>query len=153
MEKELLQHMPYFWLAAAVFFGLLEAATVQLVAIWVCLGSVAAIVPAFFKASLSVQFAVFFAVSAAALILTRPFVKKVLKVKTEKTNADRVIGQTAIVIEDIDNKLSKGRVFVMGLDWAAYSVNSEKLEKGCEVKVTAIDGVKLAVEPLAKINN
>jgi len=153
MDIELLQYLPYVWLAAAVFFGLLEAATVQLVAIWVCLGSAAAIIPAFFNASLAVQFTVFFVVAAAALISTRPFVKKVLKVKGEKTNADRVIGQTAVVIDDIDNKLAKGRVFVMGLDWAAYSVNSEKLEKGCEVKVTAIDGVKLAVEPLVKINN
>ena len=50
--------------------GRREAATVQLVAIWVALGALAAIIPAMLNAPLWVQFVVFVLVSAVAIVAT-----------------------------------------------------------------------------------
>jgi membrane protein implicated in regulation of membrane protease activity len=81
-----------------------------------------------------------------ALILTRPFVKKVLKAKRISTNADQVIGKTAVVIEDIDNDLAAGRVICMGLDWSARSVDGSRIKAGKKATVERIEGVKLIVK-------
>ena len=137
---------PIFWLILGIILAIIEAATVQLVAIWFSLGAVAAIIPALMGAPFWVQFLVFVAVSAASMLCTRPFVKRCLRVKQERTNADRVIGQTGIVVQQIDNDRAQGRVAVMGLDWSARTQNGEVLAEGARVTVLEIDGVKLIVK-------
>ena len=137
---------PIFWLILGIILAIIEAATVQLVAIWFSLGAVAAIIPALMGAPNWVPFLVFFAVSAASMLCTRPFVKRCLRVKQERTNADRVIGQTGIVVQQIDNDRAQGRVAVMGLDWSARTQNGEVLAEGARVTVLEIDGVKLIVK-------
>ena len=142
------QWLPMFWLILAIVLGVIEAATVQLVAIWVALGALAAIIPAMLNASLWVQFVVFVLVSAVALIATRPLVKNVLKLKRTRTNADSVIGKIGVVIVQIDNFSSQGRVSVGGLDWSARSEDGEIIEVDEKVLIKSIDGVKLIVERL-----
>ena len=139
---------PVIWLTAGILLAILEAATVQLVAIWFSLGSVAAIVPALLGASFRTQFAVFLLVSLVALALTRPFAKKFLKVKAVPTNADQVIGQAGKVVTEIRNQEGTGRVYVMGLDWAAYSEDGSPIPAGATVQVLAIEGVRLKVRPV-----
>ena len=64
---------------------------------------------------------IFVAVSAIVVAATRPLVKKYARPKVQPTNADRCIGQTAIVAEDIDNIAGKGAVKVNGIEWSARS--------------------------------
>ncbi|MBO5252987.1 MAG: NfeD family protein, partial [Clostridia bacterium] len=85
------------------------------------------------------------AVTLVLLISTRPFVKRFLQKKETPTNADRVIGQTAVVTERIDNVLEQGRVTVLGSDWRAKSADSEPIDASVRVKVEKIEGVKLIV--------
>jgi len=80
------------------------------------------------------------------LLITRPLVKKKLIVKSESTNADRCIGKTATVTEDIDNINATGQVKVDGQIWTARSINSSIIKKGTNVTVEKIDGVKLIVK-------
>mgnify|MGYP000541495947 CR=1 FL=1 len=47
-------------------------------------------------------------VTLVLLLATRPLVKKFLQNKETHTNADRVVGQTAVVTEDIDNLAAHG---------------------------------------------
>lgn len=75
------QWLPLFWLILAIVLGVVEAASVQLMAIWFAVGAVVSIIPAVMGASLPVQFIVFLAVSTILLIATRPFAKKFLNVK------------------------------------------------------------------------
>lgn len=140
--------LPMFWLILAIVLGVIEAATVQLVAIWVALGALAAIIPAMLNAPLWVQFVVFVLVSAVAIVSTRPLVKNVLKLKRTRTNADSVIGKIGVVIVRIDNFNSQGRVSVGGLDWSARSEDGEIIEVDDKVLIKSIDGVKLIVERL-----
>ena len=96
------------WAVAIVVFGILEGMTAQLVSIWFVLGSIAALIAAICGASLPVQVIIFVAVTIITLIATRPIVKKRINTTFEKTNADRCIGNEAVVCEEIDNLKAKG---------------------------------------------
>lgn len=141
------QIAPILWLALGIVFAVTEGLTVQMTAIWFALGAAGGALTALLGGSPMTQFIVFVVLAAALLIFTRPFVKRVLTVKKESTNADRLIGETAVVLEEINNDLSTGRVSVSGLGWMARSVGGGVLAEGEKVRVLSIEGVKLMVEP------
>ena len=138
--------MTIIWLVLAIAMAILEAVTVQLVSIWFTIGGVAACVTSLFTDNIIIQVAVFVVVSAIALAVTRPLVKKFKKKGSEPTNADRYIGKIAVVIEAIDNEKAQGLVKVDNQKWTARSVDDEKIPKDAVVTVKAIEGVKLMVE-------
>lgn len=140
------------WIIVAVVFAVIEGATEGLVAIWFVAGSVAAALTAVFTSDILTQILVFILVSTAALILTRPLVKKVESKKHVSTNADMAVGKIGIVLEPINNLNNTGRVSVLGLDWAAVSKDGKEIPKGCEILVEEIQGVKLIVSPYTKTN-
>ncbi len=142
------QFMPLVWLLFAIILGILEASTVQLVAIWFAVGAIAAIIPALLGGPLWLQFAVFIAVSTLSLAMTRPFMEKVLHHRKIHTNADSLIGQIGVVIDDIDNIKGRGRVLISGLDWAAVSEDGQIIETDQQVLIKKIEGVKLIVEKI-----
>ena len=139
------QYMLAFWIVMLVVFVVIEAITAQLVTIWFAVGSVAALIAEMLGAEVWLQWLVFVAVSAVVIIATRPLVKKITKQKVQPTNADRCIGQTAVVTEEINNIEAKGAVKVGGIVWSARSETGEIIEAGKTVTVTKIDGVKLIV--------
>ena len=96
------------WFGLLILFGILEAVTVSVVSIWFMAGSLAAILAALCGASLPVQIVLFLAVSVALLACLRPLVRKYVSPKITATNADRVIGKTAVVTESIDNIAAQG---------------------------------------------
>ena len=114
--------------------------------IWFVIGAVAALIAQLLGAGLVIQVVVFIAVSVAALLVTRPLVKKKLNTKAEKTNADRCIGMQGVVTEDIDNLAPSGQVKADGKIWTARSATGEKIPKDTVVTVEKIDGVKLIVK-------
>ena len=134
------------WAAAIIVFGIAEAATAQLVSIWFVIGAVAGLISAFCDANLYIQLIVFIAVSVLALVITRPLVKKYIKPKKEHTNADRVLTQEGIVVEEINNTLGKGQVKVDGKLWTARSANGDVIPEGSIVGTEKISGVKLIVK-------
>ena len=139
---------PLIWLAVALVMLIIEAATVQMVSIWFCLGAVAAAIAAIMGGSIPVQIVVFVVISGVTLAFTRKFVKKVLRVKKTPTNADSVIGAIGQVVEPIDDEAGTGRIKVEGMDWSARTTDGSKLPEGVKVKVKAIAGVKLMVSPI-----
>lgn len=134
------------WLVAAVVMAIIEASTVQLVSIWFAIGAVAGCITSLFTESIPIQLIVFAAVSALALIVTRPLVKRIKVKRAEATNADRYIGKTGVVIDTIDNAAAKGLVKVGNTTWSARSLDGKPIEKGASVIVAAIEGVKLMVK-------
>ncbi len=138
------------WFFAALGLLALEAATVQLVSIWFCLGAVAATVAAIWHWSGTAQLLVFFVVSAVTLAATRPLAGKLLHFKQTPTNADSMIGMSGPVLETINNTTQTGRARVNNLDWTARSVTGEPIGKDTIVTVEAIEGVKLMVRPAQK---
>ena len=135
------------WFGLLVLFGILEAVTVSVVSIWFMAGSLAAILAALCGASLPVQIVLFLAVSVALLACLRPLVRKYVSPKITATNADRVIGKTAVVTESIDNIAAQGAVKVGGVVWTARSSGGKPIAAGAQVQVDRIEGVKLYVTP------
>lgn len=133
------------WAAAIIGFAILEGITFQLVSIWFVFGSIAAFIASLLGASVTVQVIIWLVVSALALAITRPIVKKKLTAKAQPTNADRCIGSDATVLEAIDNARSVGQVKVDGKVWSARSLDGGIIEENTIVTVKKIEGVKLLV--------
>lgn len=139
-------NMLIFWVVMLVVLLVVEAVTAQMVTIWFAAGAAAAIAAEILGAQVWLQWIVFVAVSAITLVATRPLVRKLTKTKVQPTNADRCIGQTAIVVEDINNIEGKGQVHVNGVVWTARSSDGSIFKKDEKVTVEKIDGVKLIVK-------
>ena len=134
------------WSVLLILFIIAEAITVQLVSIWFAIGSLVALIANFCGANTLVQAALFVGVSFAALLLTRPLVKKFSTPKIQRTNnIDRIIGERAIVTEEIDNLRAIGVVKADGKSWSARSADGSIIPAGSVVEVQKIDGVKLIV--------
>lgn len=137
--------MLWVWIGLIVVTAAVEAATVQLVTVWFAVGGVAGLIAYAAGLEIWLQNLIFALVSAVALAVTRPLVKKFTNGRKMPTNADRYIGEKAVVTEKIENDLSKGAVKIGGLEWTARSVDSETAEVGEQVTVEAIEGAKLIV--------
>ena len=85
-----------------------------------------------------------FVISSIVLIFsTKPLVNKYInKDAFVPTNTYRFIGQKGLVIQDI--REGQGQVKVDGEVWSATS--SFPIEKGSQIEVLKIDGVKLVVK-------
>ena len=141
--------MAVIWLIAVVVFVVAEAATLGLTSMWFACGSLLAMVAALLDVSIWGQLLVFILGSALLLASTRKWVSK-LKLGRVKTNADRIIGQQAVVIQTIDNQAAKGQVRVGGQVWTARSVEDEPILAGTQVEVVQITGVKVIVKKMEK---
>ena len=119
----------YIWLAVIIISVAVEAFTLTLCGIWFAAGGVAALI----AASLSV--------------LVRPLCRRFLGSRQQATNADRIIGQTAVVTEPIDNILETGAVKINGKIWTARSTTDAQIAIGTRVTVVEIRGVKAIVKP------
>ncbi len=143
--------MTTFWLAAMVFFLIVEAVTVGLMCIWFAIGALAALLCAMFDAPVWLQIIAFLIVSAVTLYYTRPLVRKYVNNRIEPTNADIVIGKECRVTEAIDNIAGTGAVYVDGKTWTARSASdNETIPEGTLVTAQRIDGVKLIVAAAAE---
>ena len=133
------------WIAAIIIFGVAEAATAGLVSIWFVIGSVAGLITAVLGGPVWLQIVLFFVVSIAALVITRPLVAR-MKKDNVATNADRVLGGTARVTETIDNTVPTGAVYIDGKTWSARSADESVIGTGTLVRVVRMEGVRLFVE-------
>lgn len=137
----------WIWIITMACALILEAATMQMVSIWFALGALVSAVLAMFGVDPGIQIAVFLAVSALVILLTRPLAKKLTKGKHIATNIDRHIGHQAIVLEEI-KPLSPGTVKIEGLVWTAVTDTQETLAPGEVVTVTEIRGAKIVVKKI-----
>ncbi|RKJ81816.1 NfeD family protein [Butyricicoccus sp. 1XD8-22] len=134
------------WIAVILVTVALEAATLTLSSIWFSVGGIAALIAASLGFGFGSQLVVFVLFSAALLVLVRPFCRRFLRPKGAATNADRVIGQTAVVTEEIRNVDAVGAVQVFGQVWTARSADGKDYPAGTQVVVREIQGVKVIVD-------
>lgn len=135
------------WLAVALIMLIIEALTVGLTTIWFAAGALAALIAALLDMTIAVQIVVFLAVSVCLLIFTRKIFVEKLKAGAEKTNADALVGEKAIVVSPI-RPYKVGQVKVGGQIWSAVGENpDEEFAVDQLVKVKAIEGVKAIVAP------
>ena len=64
-----------------------------------------------------------------------------------KTNVDALIGKTGIVTKKINTINQVGQVKIEGETWSALGENEMDIEKGVQIIVKKVKGVRLIVSP------
>ena len=135
-----------FWLVLFVVLLVIEIATMGLTTVWFAGGALIAFFAAYIHLGIGLQIVLFLAVSILLLVLTRPIAVKYFNQEREKTNVDSLIGQNAVVLEEINTLKATGRVEVNGMEWSAKTEHTEIIEVNTVVSIKGIQGVKLIVE-------
>jgi len=133
----------WIWLVIIIILSVLEVETVSLFSIWFIVSGIVSLILSILNVNFTICFGVFVILGLILLVTTRKSLLKVLKVKKENTNLDRIVGKKGVVTEDI-TKDNIGEVKVDGKKWSAYS--NEELKKGTIIRVLEINSVKLNVE-------
>lgn len=95
------------------------------------------------------QAIVFLVSSVILLFLTKPLVDRFTrKDNNTQTNAYSIIGKKGVVIQNINNTIGFGQIKIANEVWSAKTEDDTVIEKGAEVNVIRIDGVKAVVEPI-----
>ena len=142
-----------YWLIAAGIFFIIEIITTGFLAFWLGIGAIIAMCVSFFIDNLIVQTVIFIISSVILILATKPLIKKFLKNNTSaetKTNAFSIIGKKANVIKNIDKIDGSGQIKVDGDVWSAEGEDDTVIEKGTEVEIFKIDGVRAIVTPIKK---
>lgn len=134
------------WLILAGLFFIIEIATVGFMVFWFGVGALLAMAVSFFTSNIYIQTAVFVCSSTLLLFFTRKLANRFAKDPARQTNAYSIIGKKGIVIKEIDPLQGTGQIKVGTEVWSAKSIDDQKIEKGSEVDVIEIDGVKAIVK-------
>ena len=139
-----------FWLIIMVVMLIIEAATTALATVWFAAGALVAMIMDLCGAPHNLQIIVMAAVSVVTFVVCmiwiRPKLESLRRAKIQRTNADRLIGMEGVVIVPVNPVEGKGQVKDEGQVWSAKSEGA--IEKGTTVKIRAIEGVKLIVDPV-----
>ena len=135
------------WLIAAGIFFVAEIITIGFLIFWLGIGALLAMIVSFFTSNILYQAYIFLISSTLLIIFTKPLVKKFKSAPNMKTNAFSVIDKIGIVTKEIGLEGKAGQVKLGSDIWTAVSATDELIEKGTEVIVEKIDGVKVIVRP------
>lgn len=139
--------MVFVWLLLTIAFIIGELVTVGLTSIWFAAGSLVALLAAICDANVFIQILLFLAVSIGLLIGTRPWAQRFINSRTQRTNADRAIGQVIRITERVSNMDQTGKAVVTGQEWTVRTrYDNDAIEAGEFARVLEISGVKLIVE-------
>ncbi|MDW3213151.1 MAG: NfeD family protein [Ilumatobacteraceae bacterium] len=146
---------PWVWLGTAVVFALVELIVVGgsfIILPWAASAFLTAIL-AFYDVSIEVQWAVFVFGGAVFFAIMYRWAQRFMKEHTMDpgVGADRLVGLTAIVTTPIepDDTTRAGRVTVDGEVWGAITNGAYRIADGARVRVLAMKGTRVVVEPLA----
>jgi membrane protein implicated in regulation of membrane protease activity len=136
--------MIFVWFAIILIAGVIEALTMDLSSVWFSVGAFFALIIAIFaKELIWLQFVVFVVFSIALLLGLRPIFKRYIRKNEIKTNADSLVGKTAVCIKPIIDG-ERGEVKIEGKIWTAIA--NENISENEKVTVLTIKGVKLVVK-------
>ena len=145
---------PWIWLGIAVVFALIEL-TVLAGSFVLLPFSVSAFVAAllgFYDVPIELQWLAFVGGGAVLWVVTYHYAKKFAGENELQpgVGADRLVGLEGIVTTTIDPDDSdrRGRVTAHGEIWGAISSDRSVLPVGTHVRVVAVNGTKVTVQPL-----
>lgn len=147
--------MWHIWLIIAGVCFIIEMMTTGFLIFWFGLGALLTMIISFvFPSNLILQTSIFVVSSTMLIFLTKPLVKKLSKSdKKVATNAFSIIGKKGIVTQDINEEHGVGQIKIAGEVWSAKTSDGSIIEKGTQIEVIKIDGVKAIVEPTSVVTN
>ncbi|MBN1572661.1 MAG: NfeD family protein [Deltaproteobacteria bacterium] len=134
------------WAIIAMAFIIGEVFTAGFFLMWFGIGAAAAAVMAFLGFGIAWQLGTFAAVSIVLFMSTRRLADKITKEQPPGTGADRLIGKTGVVLEEIDNFKNTGKVRIDKDEWRADSATDDNIPTGERIVVTGVEGVHLIVK-------
>jgi membrane protein implicated in regulation of membrane protease activity len=135
--------MMWIWLGIFVIMILAEAATsVSLTSIWFALGALVGILAAGLGAPIWAQIICCVATGMITIATLRPYMKKKIAPKVVKSGLECLIGETAVVTEEVSK--TRGAVTVNGAIWTART-HGEPISVESECTILEMDGIKLIV--------
>lgn len=140
-----------YWLILLAVLLIIEIATLGLTTIWFAGGALAATIVSLLGLSPAVQIVLFFAVSIALLVFTRPLAVRYINDHRSKTNYEGLIGKTIKITERVDDFNQTGTAIVNGQEWTVRTEKEEIiLNPGDKATIINITGVKLIVKPYSE---
>ena len=145
---------PWIWLVVAVGFALVELTLLagSFVLLPFALSAFLASIAGFYDASVELQWAVFAIGGGILWLLFWRYAKNFVDqhAMPAGVGADRLVGMTATVTATIDPDDSdrRGRIKVVGEDWGALTEAERALPAGSKVRIVAMNGTRVVVEPL-----
>jgi membrane protein implicated in regulation of membrane protease activity len=133
------------WITLAAIFFIGEMLTTSFFLMWFGIGASASAVLAYQGFDPMVQFVAFIIISLVLIGISRPFARRITKDSPKKAASDRLIGEDAVVTQEIKPH-NEGMVKVQGDTWKAIS--SQTIEEGQIVNIESINGTKLVVKPI-----
>jgi membrane protein implicated in regulation of membrane protease activity len=111
----------------------------------VAIGALAASIAAFFSAAVWLPWVVFAVVSVALTPMLIPLAKFLFTPKNHPSNVDAIVGEKALVLEEIHAK-SAGVVKVKGETWSARSEAGDTFVKDSWVQIIKVEGTHVVVK-------
>jgi membrane protein implicated in regulation of membrane protease activity len=145
--------MGLLWLASAIAFLVLEVVTLALYAGFLMVGAGAAAIAAFMGANTPIQVIVFVLASGAGIFAARPPLMAYLKRRQGPellSGAQSMIGEQAMVVDDIAGTHQPGHVRIHGESWLAVSADGTAIPAGSTIRVDALRQTTLVVSLVAK---
>ncbi|MDR1942388.1 MAG: NfeD family protein [Endomicrobium sp.] len=132
------------WLIIGILLVVVEIVTpTAFFALCLSLGAFAAAVAAYFHGSDWIEAGAFVVAAVISIYAIRPLLKKWMsKMDSAKSNVDELIGETAVVTQDISPETA-GFVKVCGQTWLA--VSDEELKSGQKAIIKSLSGTKVFV--------
>ena len=141
----------YIWLGVVVASLIIEFVSLELVSIWVSVGSFLAMILALCGVGFEVQIVVAVVVSIGCILGLRKITLKLLNKNKDKTNLDLAIGTKVKLIEGVTPD-KMGVAKYNGLEWSVKSKDeSLSIKEGSHVEILAIEGNKLIVRPIVEV--
>ncbi len=132
------------WFVIVIISAIIEITTMDLTSVWFSIGALIAFILSIFSDNILLQVMVFVVISVILLFSVRPIAKNYFRTNLINTNADRLVGKTAICTKEI-RAGERGEVKIDGKFWTAVTSNDEHIMVEQKVEVLAIEGVKLIV--------
>ena len=142
------------WLFIAVVFALVEVTILagSFILLPFAVSAFAASILGFYDVSIEVQWAVFVFGGAALWLGFYRWARNFLDdhVLPPGVGAERLVGMTAIVTEEVDpdDTARSGRISVVGETWGAITHDEIKLAEGTKVRIVAMEGTRVVIEPV-----
>ena len=138
------------WTLVCVVALILEVSSGTFYLMCFAIGAVGAVMVSLMGTPLWLQVLVFSAISAVSVFCVRPLLVKCLHpVQKERlSNASALVGRQGVVIEPISAE-RPGYVRVDGDEWRAVTADGTMIERGVNVRITAINSIVVTVERVA----
>lgn len=137
------------WAILAIILGVAEILTGGFFMLPFALGAAAAAIITASGGALLWQLVGFAATTGAAFIVARLYLTAHNASPAAPIAGNRLIDQEAVVVQAIDAASGTGMVLVNRESWRADAVGRMPIPKGARVRVTAIVGAHVVVEPIS----